>query len=162
MSVVAGKVYKDRIVVAADTQVTEYWHNKNECHKVWQVGDLIIGAVGLAAEAQLMRLFLDSHKPKSVTEHDLIEFFVEFFDYCIKRNKDFKPGNNYLVAYQGKLVNVYSDLSIFYREQDAIGSGMEYAKAALHLGKDPSAAVAVACDMTIYCSEPIDTYEVKI
>ena len=43
-----------------------------------------------------------------------------------------------------------------------VASTGEYARAALYLGHDVREAIKVACDLTIYCGEPIEIYEVKI
>ena len=46
---------------------------------------------------------------------------------------------------------------VFHEQKRAIGSGMNFALAAMHLGKPAKQAVQVACDLDIYCGMGIDT-----
>jgi ATP-dependent protease HslVU (ClpYQ) peptidase subunit len=46
---------------------------------------------------------------------------------------------------------------VFHEQKHAIGSGMHFALAAMHLGKNARAAVQVACDLDIGCGCGIDT-----
>lgn len=164
MSVVAAKVYKDKIVIAADTQTTWGQAIQSSANaKLFKIKrNFIIGSVGDALEGQFMRLFCDSHFPKSSKEHDIVEFMVEFWAWCTKKKDSYKPSGWFLIAFDGKLFSVTSGLDVTYHDYWAIGSGWEYARAALHIGHDPVEAVKVACDLTIYCGEPIESYEVKI
>lgn len=43
----------------------------------------------------------------------------------------------------------------------AIGSGREFARAAMHLGKSAAESVQVACDLDINCGNGIDTREIN-
>lgn len=45
---------------------------------------------------------------------------------------------------------------IFEQEQTAMGSGRDYALAAMHLGFDARKAVEVACAFDVYCGNGID------
>jgi len=44
---------------------------------------------------------------------------------------------------------------------EAIGAGSDFALAALFLGKDSREAVEVACQLSIYCEEPIISFEMR-
>lgn len=163
MSVVAGKVYKDRIIVGADTQTTWGQAVQNSTNaKLFKVKGLIVGSVGAALEGQLMRLFCDTHFPKSSSEHDIVEFMVEFWAWCKKKKDNYVPDGWFLMAFDKKLFSITSNLDVTYHDTWAIGSGWEYAMAALHLGHSVKESVKVACDLTIYCGEPIEQYEIKL
>jgi ATP-dependent protease HslVU (ClpYQ) peptidase subunit len=76
--------------------------------------------------------------------------------------KNFESHNNWLIAYDGKLVSVTYDLSVSYHDYWAVGSGWEYARTALHLGKTVEEAIGVACELTIFCAPPISIHELPM
>lgn len=164
MSVVALKVYEDKIVMGADSQSTSYWHNKDSTNKIYRVTpEFVIGGVGYTSHNQMMSLFCETNKPASSRKRDILEFFVNFNDWMKKRTDDFRPYNSFLIIFQDKAFWVTSDLLVQeIKDYCAIGSGMEYAKAGLYLGKTVKQSIKIACDLTIYCGEPIEIYEVKI
>lgn len=165
MSVVAGRIYKNRIVVAADSQVTSSWHLKSRFSKILKVGDFIIGGAGYANELQFMAVFIKNHKPKSADESDIVEFFVEFYEFFRKKQGllTHEPYNIWLIAFMGKLIKTsMPGFNISYAEYDSVGSGQEFARTALYFGRSPKEAVKVACDLTIYCGEPIEQYSISI
>ncbi len=80
----------------------------------------------------------------------------------LKKDDKYIPYNSWLIAFDGVVYNVSADLFIDkIKGYEAIGSGMEYAKAALHLGHTVKESLKVACDMTIYCGEPLEIYELS-
>lgn len=164
MSVVAVKVYKEKIVIGADSQSTSYWHNKNYTNKIYKIAkDFIIGGVGYTSHNQRMRLFCETNKPASARERDILEFFVNFHEHMLKADKDYKPYNEWLLVFGGVAFEVTADLLIRkIKDYEAIGSGMEYARAAMHLGHPIAAALKVACDLTVFCGEPLEIYEVRL
>ena len=163
MSIVAAKIYKDRIVIGADSQSTSYWHNKNETNKIYKVAnDFIIGGVGYTAHNQLMRLYCETDKPASARERDILEFFVKYHEWIKTKVKDYAPVNSWIIAFRGECFGVTSDLLIVkVKNFHAIGSGMEYARAALHLGHSVRDAISVACDLTVFCGRPIEMFTMK-
>ena len=160
MTVVAARKYKDKIVIGADTQMTwgQATDQSGKLHRV--SADWVIGGAGCAYENQLMRIFAKSHRPKSSIEDDVLAFFVEFHKWAREQQNDFKPDNWFLFAFEGALISITHTLAITYHEYWAVGSGWEYARTALHLGHDVRSAIKVACELTIYCGEPIDLIEV--
>ncbi len=164
MSVVAAKIYDKKIVIGADSQSTSYWHNKNLTNKIYKVSSkFVIGGVGYTAHNQLMRLFCETNKPASSRERDILHFFVSYHEDMLKRDKDYMPYNSWLIVFDGKCYQVTDDLMIGkITDFDAIGSGHEFAKSALYLGHTVKEAIKVACDLTVYCGEPIEIFEVAI
>lgn len=160
MSVIAGKVYSDKIIMAADSIIVRGWSKRTNFSKIATINDMIIGGSGTAEEQSLFFRFAQTHKPESSTEKDVLTFIVEFANW----KKDYGSGsvdNSYLIAINGHLFLIEH---MFVREifdYEAIGAGEDYAIAALYLGHTPVEAVKVACELCCYVSEPIITYEMK-
>lgn len=164
MSVVAAKVYVDKIVIGADSQSTSYWHNKDSVNKIYKIADdFVIGGVGYTAHNQLMSLFAETNKPASSRRRDVLEFLVNYNDWMKEKVEHYKPHNDFILAYKDKCYWISSE-DLYIKEVEdycAIGSGHEFAKAGLYFGKDVKEAIKVACDLTVFCSDPIEVYEVK-
>jgi ATP-dependent protease HslVU (ClpYQ) peptidase subunit len=165
VTVIAGKVESDRIVIGSDSQVTLGWNGKDliDDGKLMVLPDLIVGGAGASSHNNYMAIYLENHKPRSSEKRDVMEFFVEFHQWIDKMLKDFKPRNSWLIAYDGRLISVQSaDLNVNHHESWAIGSGWEYARTALHLGHPVEAALQTACDLTVYCAPPIVVRELLL
>ncbi len=163
MSVVAVKVYDDKIVIGADSQSTSYWHNKDSTNKIYRIADdFVIGGVGYTSHNQMMYLFCETNKPAGSRKRDILEFLVQFNEWMRKKNSDYSPYNSFLMVFKDKAFWITPDLLVQeVKDFCAIGSGMEYTKAGLHLGKTVKESIKIACELTIYCSEPIEMFEVK-
>jgi ATP-dependent protease HslVU (ClpYQ) peptidase subunit len=164
MTVIAGKVEADRIVIGSDSQISWGWQAKSgiDDSKLVVLRDFVIGAAGWLSHINYMQMFAENHRPLSSRKRDVMEFFVEFNEWADKKIKGFEPYNQWLLAYDGKLISVGSDLSISYHEFWAVGSGAEYARTAMHLGHDVRSALLVACELTVYCSEPLHVHELPL
>lgn len=163
MTVIAGKVESDRIVIGSDSLVS--WGQAKsgiDDSKLFVLRDFIIGSAGYVSHINHMQLFAETHRPLSSRKRDLLEFFVEFNEWADKKIKGFEPYNSWLIAFDGKLISVESDLSISYHEFWAVGSGREYARTAMHLGHDVRSALLVACELTIFCAEPLHIHELPL
>lgn len=161
MSVVAVKVYPNRVEMAADSIIVcggrkeTFWGKHT---KIKEINDMIIGTAGSCEEESLMWLYAQNHRPVAATEKDVLEFFVEFIDW--KRGKciDPNPTNHYLLAYKGKAFHIQNYMVMEVDKFSAIGAGADYALAALYLDKEPDEAVKVACELSCYVAEPITSY----
>lgn len=166
MSVVAAKVDQKnkKIIIGADSQTTSYSHNKSQTNKIFKISDdFIIGGVGYASHNQMMRNFCETSKPASNKDTDIIDFFIKFDSWASSRMGDYKSYNDWLLVYKGKCFMMSSDL--YCKEvttYSAIGSGHEFSKAALYLGHNVEESLKVACELTIYCSEPLEIFEIDI
>lgn len=159
MSVVAAKLSDNMIVMAADSQVTHGWtaNKENKTVKLFKSErGVIVGAVGDAEPATLMKMYMRTHIPKEPTVDGITEFIHEFRGWLKDHADSVKDENTYLIAYQGHLF--YANGFYIYEVTNfsAIGSGMEYALAALHLGHTAQGAVEVACQLNIYCAPPVN------
>jgi ATP-dependent protease HslVU (ClpYQ) peptidase subunit len=164
MSVVAVKVYDNRIEMAADSIIVcgsrqELFYGKHT--KLNQINDMVIGSSGLCEESGLMWLYAKNHRPIAATERDVLEFFTEFVDW--KKDKGSAPtlNNQYLLIFENKAFFIHNFLVLEVDKYSAIGAGADYALAALYLDKSPAEAVKVSCDLSCYVSEPIVSYTVS-
>lgn len=161
MSVVAVKVYDNRIEMAADSIIVcgsrqETYYGKHA--KLKEINDMIIGTSGSCEEESLMWLYAQNHRPAAPTEKDVLEFFVEFINWKRDKSMESGPCNPYLLAYKGKVFHIQNYLVLEVDKFAAIGAGADYALAALYLDKDPDDAVKVACELSCYVTEPIICY----
>lgn len=158
MSVVAGKVYDDRIVMAADSIIVKGgWGKRSGFSKLVNINDMIIGGTGTAEELSLFFRFAQTHRPETPTEKDVLSFVVEFAtwkrDYSINTIE-----NTYLLGISGHLFLLDKMFVNEVLDFEAIGAGEDFANAALFLGHTPEEAVKVACELCCYVSEPIEQY----
>lgn len=163
MSVVAVKVYNDKIKVAADSIVCCGSSKKTDGNfvKLCKVNDMIIGTVGNADEGSLMWLYAENHKPLSATEKDVLNFIAEFSKWKQTFGADSDIKNAYIIVFDEKAFYVSGLLVYHIKNYEAIGAGMDFANAALYLDHSPKKAVEVSCALSCYVAEPIIEYEVK-
>lgn len=165
MSVVCAKVYKDEIVLAADSILVRGWSSKTTEHtfsKLNKVNGIIIGSCGFAQEHSLMTHYMETHKPKNATTKAILDFMVEF----TKWKKDYETSaeikNCYIIAFDGKCFEVSCLFVTEIETYSAIGAGEDFAMAALYLGHSPKEAVKVACDLSCFVAEPIIEEKMRI
>ncbi len=167
MTVIAASKTANAIIFAADTQITERYSKTTSSDiihsKLFQQNGMIIGSTGDCYEGTLMELFSRNHQPVDTDRLSIIDFLVEFREWIRKKEASYSPKNGFLIAFGGKLFRVCGGLDVYeVNEFDAIGSGQDFAKAALLLGHTPKEAVEVACKLSIFCSEPITEMNVDL
>lgn len=167
MSVVAIKIYKDRIELGSDSQVSSYYMYKDDVQKRYGIGkivkenDVYLGGVGDLSEISLAKLFLKKTKPGGSREDDILEWLVSFYEYCRSKNGDFRPFNQWIMVFKDRAFLIYPDFSIFsISDYEAIGCGMSEAKPILAIGRDIREAIAMACKLDLYCNKPIKIYSI--
>lgn len=163
MSVIAGKVYNDKIVIAADSIIVKGWSKRNSGFgKLININDMIIGGTGTAEEMSLFFRFAQTHKPETATEKDILTFITEFASWKhTNYNDNSFLKNTYLIAYDGHLFEIENMFINEIKDFMAIGAGEDYANAALYLGHSPEEAVKVACELCCFVSEPVVKYKMK-
>lgn len=162
MSVIATRVYADRIEIAADSQITfGATMQTDETVKLFTTDTgITVGGVGTMQELALFKIFLKTHFPAAATEDALIDFIHEFRQW-LAENAEILPevdDNEYHFLFEGKAFSIHRYNIREIMEFDAVGAGMDYALAALYLGRSPAEAVKVACDLNIFCSLPVVTH----
>lgn len=159
MSVVAAKIYENKISIAADSIICQGDSKRtNNFAKLYKDNDLVIGAVGSAEEASLMRLYMHTHKPAAATIYDVLTFISEFSTWKSTYG-DRAIENEYLLIYNHMLFHINGLFVHQITDYWAIGAGQDFASACLYLGHSPHDAVKTACELSCWVSEPIIEYE---
>jgi len=160
MSVVAVKKYKNRIVLGCDSQISTNGGNKLlvddkniEFCKIIKTNGLIIGLVGIPTDMSYMRMYAKTHKPKSTREEDMLEWFVEYVEWCRKKDKDYSPSKSRFIAiYRKEVYMIDGDFEIRkIKDYYAMGSGGFLALGALFYDKTIKQAIRVAKEFDLYC-----------
>jgi ATP-dependent protease HslVU (ClpYQ) peptidase subunit len=162
MSVVVTKVLDDEIVMVADSQVScgqtaEY----KEDAKVFQVGSITFGACGYARDGALLRLFCETHTPRSATCDDILSFLAEFDSWMRGRTNNAEWDSDFHIVYRGHAFYINGYYITEITKHHAIGSGRDYALGALHAGATPEEAVEAACALNIYCQCPVNVFRIS-
>lgn len=164
MSVVAVKKCDKKIKIAADSIVVSGWtrvEKTTRMAKLFEVNDMIIGSVGLAAEGLLMENFALTHQPHQATEREVLNFIVEFNKYISDLGLS-KYTNSFILCFKGKVFLIEEGFFVSeVEEYAAIGAGQDYALAALYLGHSAKKAVETACELCAFVAEPIVEFEMK-
>jgi hypothetical protein len=163
MSVVAARVYKDKIVMAADSIVVRGWSKRtdHDIVKINEINGMIVGSTGYAQELSLMWQYMTTHKPAAATEKDVLAFVVEFSRWKRDLIGNGSVDNTYLMAYDGHLFQIQNMLVYEVSEWSAVGAGEDFANAVLYLGNSPRDAVKVACELSCFVAEPIIEYSMQ-
>lgn len=163
MSVIAARVYKDKIVMAADSIVVRGWSKRtdHDIVKINEINGMIVGSTGYAQELSLMWQYMTTHKPAAATEKDVLAFVVEFSRWKRELIGNGSVDNTYLMAYDGHLFQIEDMLVYEVSEWSAVGAGEDFANAVLYLGNSPRDAVKVACELSCFVAEPIIEYSMQ-
>lgn len=158
MSVVAARITPTGYEIAADSIMVRYMTqskgDRTTFSKLAEVNEMVIGGVGYAEESSLLFLFCSTRKPAAATASALLEFLGEFSEWKHKKVGKYLGGNEYLIGFEGKVFHVNGWQVDIVTDFEAIGAGMDYALAALHLGHTAEQAVEVAIELSIYCEAP--------
>lgn len=157
MSVVAAKVYEDKIIIAADSIVVSGWakDTKGNFVKLAKINDMILGGCGTCEEQSIMWHYMKTHKPSSNEERAILDFIIEFVTWKKSLTELAMLENDYILAFQGKLFCIKGMFVQPVKDYCAIGAGDNYATCALYLGHSPKEAVKAACDLSCLVAEPI-------
>ena len=166
MSVVACKIYKDKIEMASDSIAVKGWATKinkaeNKIVKMMKYNNMIIGGCGDCDEISLLFHYMKTHTIEKMDEKSVLDFIIEF-----RRWKSNLCGNNgfnnpYIIAYKGKAFGIEKMLVFPIDDYYAIGAGEDFASGALYMGASPKEAVKAACELCAFVSEPIITESIK-
>ena len=164
MSVVAVKVYDDKIQIAADSIVCRGDSKRVDDNftKLVNINDMIIGCCGSCEEASLLYHYAETHKPLSTSEKDILAFIIEFSKWKNDLVGSPSINNEYVIVFDGHAFIVVSMFVNEVKTYAAIGAGLDFANAALYLEHSPKESVKVACALFCYVAEPIIEYEVKL
>lgn len=159
MSVVACKILPNGYEIASDSITVRYRTQSKggntKFSKLFEVNGIVIGSVGYAEESSLLQMFCTTRRPTEATEPAILEFFSDFSGWKKKKAEKSGLDNSYLIGFNGKVFSVQGWFIEEVLKYEAIGAGMDFALAALYLDNSAADAVKVACELSIYCEEPI-------
>lgn len=162
MSIVACKVYKDKIEIGADSIKVRYpTQQKNKNIKLCKINDMIIGSSGTVEEIALFRNYCMSHKILKANERFVFEFMCEFAEWKKKKIDKYDIENSYIIVFLGKAFHIHGFLIEEIKTYEAIGAGLDYALSVMYLGHDVEKAVETACELSVYCEKPINIMTMK-
>ena len=83
MSVVACKIYKDKIEMASDSIAVKGWATKinkaeNKIVKMMKYNNMIIGGCGDCDEISLLFHYMKTHTIEKMDEKSVLDFIIEF------------------------------------------------------------------------------------
>jgi len=165
MSVVAVKVDQNKITMAADSFVGFGYGTqlKDKDVKLFKQNGLVVGGVGYANSISLFKLFCRDRRPARDDEDAIIDFVSTFIEWAGKKVSNYKHQTDFMIVYKNRVW--YVDSSFYVKEvldYRAMGAGQDMAQTALFLGKNVKEAVEVACELSVYCENPVNVIETII
>jgi len=159
MSIAVVKIHKDKIELGADSIIIrgDTLNNRDNDAKLKKIEEgFCFASAGLAMEIEMFFLFCKTRKPSGNEEEDILNFFEEFREWLYKKTDMSKIGNSFLIVFEGKAFYFHKYYIKEVKDFEAIGAGRDFALAALYLEKTVKEAVKVACDLSVYCAEPVN------
>lgn len=154
MSVIVTKVYENRITIAADSQYT-YGETKKFTSKLVTTPNLVLGYSGPATQLTKMHAHLAKEGRDEVRPTvEGVHHFFQAFDAYYGPSAEGYDRCWHLVT-QGQAFSYIEGHILEIEDYDAIGSGRDYAIAALWLGCPPCQAVETAIAHNIFCGGPV-------
>lgn len=163
MTVIAAKVYDDKIEMSCDSMVTRGYHSKSTGFppKIIEGSDFIIGFAGDAKILPLLMLFSKNHPICEGNEGRILEWLSELLDFAKSKTSNYSYDCQLLIAHKSGLFMVHDWHPIRVEDFAAIGSGYQYAESALFLGNDTIKACDVAMNFAYGCGGKITTKTIK-
>lgn len=170
MTVVAFRRHEDYLEIACDGEVTiwqrkthDFWKIIKWFSKIATVNDITFAWTWCVKYFMFLQRFAKTHLPKSGRIDDIEDYFLDFYEYCEKKDKDFKPENAYIFIYKQRAYTIKSGYMIYeIWEYDAIGSWAIQAHTSLYLGKNATESVEIACKLWIYVWWDVKTVKINI
>jgi hypothetical protein len=169
MSVAAVQVFKNKIVLGADSQIATSDTCKKEFSeaKIWRGKDFMFASTGECSEISLFTIYCNTKSPIGISSYDdkaALYFFIGFIEFKKELGAfSDKLDNDYLFVFNKKAFLVGSDLYVKRVETyQAIGAGMAFAEAILWAGHSIKHAIKAACQLSPFCDEPVVVYEYNI
>jgi hypothetical protein len=122
---------------------------------LFEINGLLVGGVGKAEETSLFQIYASTHRIAAATESAVLEFLSEFSAWKKKKIDKADLENSYLLGVENVVFYIHGWYVTRISTFEAIGAGMDFALAALHLGHTPKEAVQVATELSVFCEGPI-------
>lgn len=167
MTVIAAKVFNDKIEMSCDSAGTRGWHSRNNFmpSKVIKGQDFLVGLCGSATLITFLHMFSKNHPIGDGEEAAVIDWIVEFLEFIKKKTGSWhntKNSDQLIIAHKSGLYTIENWAPIKVKDWHAIGSGFEYAESAFYLGHNTEKAVEVANNFCFGCGGDIETFELAI
>jgi ATP-dependent protease HslVU (ClpYQ) peptidase subunit len=172
LTVIAAKVYKGKVVMAADSQVssvTESFKSAKNFSKLIRFKNFTIGYCGSATIFHMLR---DLQRDKIFQEKSLespnqvFNLTKPIFEqYAKTLNKFFTPREQLetaelLLCSSSRIFACDETFCMERSDYFSIGSGSSYALGALHSGATPEKAVSAAIEFSLGCGGEVSIVEV--
>lgn len=166
MTIVACKIYSDKIVMGCDSQLTDNKrHEASEFNtsKITKVSnEFYFGSAGLYSEMGLFELFCSEHVPEGNSRMDILKHRINFLAWKADVTGDEENTNNqYLIYFQGKVFYVQEFAILEIKQFMSIGSGEAYAYAALAMGNTVKRALEIAGKLDPDCNLTFEIFNLK-
>lgn len=173
ISIIIVKKEANKIVIGSDSQETfgdGYQINMSKSKLKEVSKDIYVASVGDANLASLFYSYLEKNTLDSIqTSIDVVEFFREFNEWCLRYIEPSGDKDSLLSLCQFLLVikdSVWFFSNFYTRKLEteeyyAIGAGSQAAFACMHVGATVEDSLKAVCRVDIYCSEPLEVYEIK-
>jgi ATP-dependent protease HslVU (ClpYQ) peptidase subunit len=180
MTTIVGVQYKDKAVIVADNQVTDFSAssmrrlNHPDMKKIAQRGPFLVAGSGEVAPCDIAQHFWNPPKITTKDHEDLYHYVITkampSLRKCLTDNGfDFNEGKSeskadggeqrfrFIMAVGGELFDIADDLSVCRTDDGfyGVGSGADFALGALAAGATPEEAVNIACRFSVYSSGPL-------
>lgn len=167
MSVVAVKIYDDKIVIGSDNQWTLGYSEKetkdaDKPIKLFKIDNITFGAAWNAKDAIAMKQYLQEQTPKWLNNvRWYYDFFQSFYEWAEKKWLGIdKTESVYIFVAEGKVFQIMDFFVDEIHDFYAIGSGASKAMIGLHLWHTVEEALLATCKYDLYCHDPVVIHEI--
>lgn len=169
MSVGVLKIERDKIVLAADNQVTYGNMYKvssgglnNQPVKIMQNENVAFATAGTPDIGILFFVYSKNHKLVHNDVDGIISYMVDFDKWLKEHDSSLKQSNSFLLVADKKCYEIDGFAVRQISDYCTIGSGTFLALGALYMGADASKAVEVAKLYDLFCGGETHVIEIPI
>jgi ATP-dependent protease HslVU (ClpYQ) peptidase subunit len=163
VTVIAAKVYDDKIVMSCDSMATRGYHHRKSGfpEKIIEGQDFLAGVCGDASVMSLLMMFAKNHPIGEGGVARVVEWCAEFLEFAKNKTDSWGGDASLVLAHRTGLFIIDGWIPLAVKDWCAHGSGYQHAEAALYLGHDTEKAVDVAVNMAYGCGGNIVTKSIS-
>lgn len=164
MTVVAVKKENGVVEIAADGAVTSGWTTVSNADnklfaKIKKVGDYIIAGSGSASDVSMLMMYSKTHLIDRNDEGGVFDWFKGFLDWRKEKVNNYGiDGSNFIIVWGDKVYYIEDFMVYEIQNYYSIGSGRDFAMAAMHMGGSVVDAVKCAIKFDSFCGEPVTKF----
>ncbi|MBK68003.1 MAG: hypothetical protein CMP22_07740 [Rickettsiales bacterium] len=161
MTVVAVKKQNGIVSIASDDATTSGYTTISNADnksftKLKQIGKYTIAGSGLTSITSLLFMYAKTHLIRENSEEGVLDWFKGFLDWRKEKTGEYGiSSNNFIIVWDNKIYEFQDFQVTEIRENYAIGSGRDFALAAMYMGASAKKAVECAINFDSYCSAPV-------